>query len=437
MMGSEISSMVICGLAERKPAYVSTILIEVELEIPWIPEREVTMWHNRICGGNVDALFALLLCYLHNLRELRIQRPILIPMTSVIIGRLKASIVESISCDSSSFADFLLSPTEPISDDSFPFPPGLSNLERVIIDPATSASDIHPRHRLGDFARFASFSSLPSLQHLNGISLVSRKYNLDQTFTGFTGLRSIRLVNCSVAPEALCSLFAGIKALESFHYTPTTTTYMKDFRLGPVVEDLKRYAAHSLVRLYLRHSNIERRAEAWRYRAFEQLKKIDLDWKCLVHYELPSRPLSSSSSMLPSVTQNNANVTTVLPLSSNPATTLSSTPSTSNTTPVPNGLSRPKLHHPPLVDALPRSTESLKLVDMEGEANLETVRWIFFRLVMQRAARLPNLKIVIFVTPRRDCWLHAKDICGRAGLKFPSYGVERERKIRGLNFVYE
>ena len=386
----------------------------------------------------MDALFALLLCYLHNLRELRIQRPILIPMTSVIIGRLKASIVESISCDSSSFADFLLSTTEPIPDDSFPFPPGLSNLERVIIDPATSASDIHPRHRLGDFARFASFSSLPSLQHLNGISLVSRKYNLDQTFTGFTGLRSIRLVNCSVAPEALCSLFAGIKALESFHYTPTTTTHMKEFRLGPVVEDLKRYAAHSLVRLYLRHSNIERKAEAWRYRAFEQLKKIDLDWKCLVHYELTSRPLSSSSSMLPSVTQNNANIAAVLPPSSNAAAAaLPATPSNSNNTPVSNGTSKPKLHHPPLVDALPRSTESLKLVDMEGEANLETVRWIFFRLVMQRAARLPNLKIVIFVTPRRDCWLHAKDICGRAGLKFPSYGVERERKIRGLNFVYE
>ena len=394
------------------------------------------MWHNRTSNANVDALFALLLCYLHNLRELRIQRPILIPMTSVIIGRLKASIVESISCDSSSFADFLLSPPEPIPDNSFPFPPGLSNLERVIIDPATSASDTHPRHRLGDFARFASFSSLPSLQHLNGISLVSRKYNLDRTFTGFSGLRSIRLINCSVAPESLHSLFAGIQALESFHYTPTTTTHMKDFRLSSVVDDLKRYASHSLVRLYLRHSIIERKTEAWKYRAFEQLKKIDLDWKCLVHYESLPRPLSSSSTV-PLVTQDNTAVAAALTLSSSPSALTPAPNTASSTSQFPNGTSPPKLHHPPLVDTLPRSTESLKLVDMEGEANLETVRWIFFRLVMQRAARLPNLRIVIFVTPRKDCWLHAKDICGRAGLKFPSYGVEKEKKLRSLNFVYE
>ncbi|KAI4147480.1 MAG: hypothetical protein LQ340_005536 [Diploschistes diacapsis] len=417
-------------------------LIRYKLELPWIPDHEIGMWHKRISGGNVDALFALLLCYLHNLRELRIQRPILIPMTSVVIGRLKSSIVESITCDSSSFADFLLSPPEPLALDSYHSPPGLSRLERVIIDPAVSASDTHPRHRLGDFARFACFSSLPSLQHLNGISLVSRKYNLDQTFTGFSGLRSIRLVNCHVAPEALHSLFAGIRALESFHYTPATTSAQaKDFRLTPIVEDLKRYAARSLMRLYLRHSHIETRSEAWKYRAFEQLKKVDLDWRCLVHHEPPPRPSSSSAAApttLSSFKSSNFTVPAPLPPPSNPlAPTSAAAVALTSIPAAPTGAPPKKIHHPPLVDTLPRSIESLKLVDTDGEANLETVRWIFFRLVMQRAARLPHLKIVIFVTPRRDCWLHAKDICTRAGLKYPSYGVERERKIRELNFVYE
>lgn len=406
-------------------------------EVPWIPDHEVGRWHQKICSANVDALFALLLCYLYNLRELRIQRPLLIPMTSVIVGRLQASIVESISCDTSSFADFFLSPQEPIYENSFPTPPGLSRLERVIIDPATSAYDALPQHRLGDFARFAPFSSLPTLQHLNGISLVSRKYNLDQAFTGFSGLRSIRLVNCNIALEAFRSLFSGITALESFHYTPTAMT--KDFRLAPIVEELKRYASHSLVRLYLRHTRIEDRPEPWKYRSFEQLRKIDLDWRCVVYYGSAARPSSPSmpSAIMLSSANNSGAAYPAPPLTSQVNTV--STPALSSTNP-PAALTgaRPsKLHHPPLVDTLPRSTESIKLVDTEGEANLETVRWIFFRLVMQRAARLPNLKIVIFVTPRRDCWLHAKDICVRAGLKYPSYGVEKERKIRELNFNYE
>ena len=397
------------------------------------------MWHRRTWVGNIDALFALLLCYLHNLRELRIQRPILIPMTSVIIGRLKASIIESISCETSSFADFILASAEPASDTSFHSPPGLSRLERVIIDPAVSVTDAHPRHRLGDFARFASFSALPSIRSLNGISLVSRQYNLDQSFMGFSGLRSIRLINCHVAPEALRSLFAGTAALESFHYTPTTTTQAKLFYLTPVVEDLKRYAAHSLKRLYLRHNRVETRSEAWKYRAFEQLKKIDLDWRCLVYFEAPSRPQSSSSSSAaaPTALSNFDN----LRLESAPGLPYPSTTSNNSALAAPppalTGAPPPKFHHPPLIDTLPRSIESLKLVDMDGEAKLETVRWLFFKLVMQRAARLPNLKIIIFVTPRRDCWLHAKDICKRAGLKFPSYAVGRERINRELNFVYE
>ena len=402
-------------------------------EVPWIPCHEVEKWHGRILRGDVDSLFALLLCYLHNLRELRVQRPILIPMTSVIIGRLRASIVESISCETGSFADLLLQQPSWFDESPFPSPPGLSRLERVIIDPAVSLNDTHPRHRLGDFARFASFGSLPSLKHLNGISLVSRKYNIDHSFTGFSGLRSVRLINCNIASAALRSLLAGITALESFHYTPTVNASNREFSLTPVVEDLKRFASHSLGRLYLRHNYIETRSETWKYRAFELLKKIDLDWRCLVHYEAPSRPTSSGG---PSAA---SNVQSVTAITTAPPSVLPSTTSTSTNGPpsLITGVSLPKFHHPPLVDTLPRSTESLKIVDIDGEAKLETVRWIFFKLVMQRTARLPNLKIVIFVTPRRDCWSHAKEICTRAGLKYPTYGVDRERHLRDLNFVYE
>ena len=369
---------------------------------------------------------------------MRIQRPILIPMTSVTIGRLKASIVESITCDTSSFAEFLLTPPEPVNTEDYPYPPGLSRLERIIIDPAVSAVEAHPRQRFGDFARFASFSALPSLHSLNGISLVSRRYNLDQTFTGFSGLRSIRLIDCHVAPEALRSLFAGIKSLESFHYTPATAPQAKLFYLTPVIEDLKRYAAHSLKHLYLRHNRIETRPDAWKYRAFELLKKVDLDWRCTVYYEAPSRPPSSSSSAAEPLPVNMSD-SSYAGFNPGPSSTalLSSSASASNPSTSLTGAPPPKFHHPPLIDSLPRSTESLKIVDTDGEAKLEIVRWLFFKLVKQRTARLPNLKIIIFVTPRRDCWLHAKDICTRAGLKFPSYGVERERKIRELNFLYE
>ena len=394
-------------------------------EVPWICDGEVMSWYNRIINGHVDSMFALLLCYLHNLRELRIQRPILIPITSVIISRLKSSVArlpaildtETRTPATSPFASTSLANQLPSFECEHP--PGLSKLERVMIDPATCAEDMHLRSRLGDFARFASFSSFPYIQHLNGISLISRKYNLDQNFSGFAGLRSIRLVNCNIAPEAFRSLFAGIIALESFHYTPTED--VKEFRLTPVVEDLKKYASHSLTRLYLRHSRIECRSEAWRYRGFGQLKKIDLDWKCLVHYEAPAL---SAPTIAVSVQQ--------APISSSPLSNIAIAAS-KPLAPLSHG---PKLHHPALVDSMPKTIESVKVVDLEGEANLETIRWIFFRLVMMKGNRLPNLKIVIFVTPRKDCWIHAKDMCSRAGLKFPTYGVEKERKISGLDFVY-
>ena len=214
------------------------------------------MWKNQFTTYFPDARFAVLLCFLHNLRELRIKRLTTLPLTSVMIGRLKASIVDSICGSSSSRDDPIFMPSAQALS-AHPFPPGLSKLQRVIIDPAASMHESHIRHRLGDFARFASFSFLPSLQHLNGVSLISRKYNADQGLQGFSNLRSIRLINCNVAPKSFESLLSGITALESFHYTPTVER--KGFQLTPVIESLRRFAGHSLTKIYLRHKQTENR----------------------------------------------------------------------------------------------------------------------------------------------------------------------------------
>ncbi|CAF9919419.1 MAG: hypothetical protein GOMPHAMPRED_001805 [Gomphillus americanus] len=377
-------------------------------ENPLIMDGEVYSWYARIQDGHIDAIYALLLYYLHSLKELRIQRPLLIPMTSVMISRLKCSIVHELWNDNppdSSETYQIIAPEKPIQRQR---KLGLARLERVIIDPATCSDEVNLRNRLGDFARFASFAKFPDLQHLNGISLCSRKYTISQKFWGFSNLRSIRLMNCHIDPDAFRSLFSGIKGLESFHYVPTVDAQEST---QVVIDHLRQYAGHSLTRLYLRHSEVEMQSEAWKYRGFENLKRIDLNWNCLVHHETPKGLASSGASQS--------------------LTSLGPPPS-----PKKNAKELRKIHQPILVDLMPLSAESIKIVDLDGKANIEATRWLFFKL-LKRIGHFPDLKLIIFVTPRRDCWLHAKEICSRVNLKFPAYSCEREKRTSEIEYVYE
>lgn len=56
---------------------------------PFIPDGEASSWCTQIREGRIDALFALLLYYLHNLKEVMIDRPVLLPQTFVMISRLQ------------------------------------------------------------------------------------------------------------------------------------------------------------------------------------------------------------------------------------------------------------------------------------------------------------------------------------------------------------
>ena len=210
--------------------------------------------------------------------------------------------------------------------------------------------------------------------------------------------------------------------------------------LSQILDDLKRYAGHSLRKLYLRHNIIEARAEAWKYREFKQLKVIDLDWRCLVHiYEETGASTSNTSlaSKSSSILDGPSNVT-ASPAYIDGAAEFNPEPSIFGTPSSPRKAVKQdqKIQHPQLADLMPSTIESVKIVDIDGNAKLEDIRWLFFKLRMN-IRRFPKLRVIIFVTPRQDCWLHAKNICSQAGLKFPTYSCATEKRISDIHFVYE
>ena len=400
---------------------------------PSIPEAEASSWYKQIREGRIDALYALLLYYLHNLKEVRIDRPIFLPQTFVMISRLQRSIyqrrLDDRSCnthDGGPIRRLHLSKERL----------GLEKLQGIIIDPAEASDVIHRRQRLANFARFAVFSSFPEVRHLHGISLSSRKYNLDEDFSGFPKLESVRLVNCNIAPQSFRSLLSGVQNLRSFHYAPTIDVK----ELSKVLEDLKKHAGHSLTKLYLRHNVIEARSEAWKYQAFKQLKIIDLDWRCLVYFydeSVTSTVTTSSPNKAPKIHSEPSCINTAR-ISFDASAETTPEPSVYGTPSSPKKAIRQdqKIQHPQLADVMPSTIESIKIVDIDGEAKLEDVRWLFFKLRMN-LRRFPKLKVIIFVTPRQDCWMHAKNICSQAGLKYPTYSCDKEKRISGIHFVYE
>ena len=296
-------------------------------------EREA--WKVRIMQGDGEAIFGLLLTLLPHLTSMEIiQRP------EGLFMKMFKRIVE------------LQQPP------NIHVPQVLAKLTRIDTTPYYSEDDMAVVSA-NEFDYLSQYMLLPSMRTITGSHFKIDVGGDDQIFQwrhhpGISDVREINIDRSSVDGESITNLLRGVRALERFSFTfgfdiPTRPVHQS----RKIINGLKQYAKCSLSYLHLtsvRVGMITMQGDDVEYnlRCFEKLKQLQIDHTLLSHHDRPCLAPSSGKS------DQGCNCW-------------------------------PQR----LVDVLPASLESLKLV---GSVPSKRVRAFFAGFPELKAERLPKLR---------------------------------------------
>ena len=307
-----------------------------------VPEREA--WIVQIMQGNGEAIFGLLLTLLPHLTSIEmVQRP------EGLFMKMFKRIVEL---------------------QQSPHMQALTKLTRIDTTPYCSEEDMDVLSA-NEFNYLSQYMLLPSMRTITGSHFKIDINGDDQTFQwrhnpGISDVREINIDRSTVDGESITNLLRGVRALERFSFTfgvdvPTRPVHQS----RKIINGLGHYAKCSLSYLHLtsiRVGMITMQGDDLEYnlRCFEKLKQLHIDHTLLSHHDRPclapasgilAHKLKYRSRMLPDQGCN--------------------------------------CWPQRLVDVLPASLESLKLV---GSVPWKRVRAFFAGFPELKAERVPRLR---------------------------------------------
>ena len=326
---------------------VKAAAVECESEIinaiyqsPFIEILERETWKVEIMRGNGEATLGLLLTLLPCLTSmLLVQRP------EGFIMKMLKRIVE------------FQQPPQTHA------PQALTKLTRIDTTPYYSGDEMG-MVRANEFDYVAQYMLLPSMRSITGSDLDTVEEAEDQKFQwrhnlGVSDVREINLARSSVDGKSITNLLRGVRALEKFSFSCNACMYTRPvYQPRRIINGLKQYAKCSLS--YLRLTGIRGKFTVeiddleYDLRSFEKLKQLHIEHKLLSHHGRPCMAASSGKSSQCSGVSNQCNCW-------------------------------PQR----LVDVLPASLESLKLV---GSVPWKRVKAFFAGFSELKAERLPRLR---------------------------------------------
>ena len=303
-----------------------------------IPEREA--WKAQIMQGNGGAIFGLLLTLLPHLTSMVIeQRPegLLMKMFKRIVELQQRPHIHA--------------------------PQALTKLARIDTIPYYSMDDMTPAC---EFDFFSQYALLPSMRSITGSGLDTDIGGDDQSFQwrhnpGISDVREINIARSTVDGESITNLLRGVRALESFSLSCDADMYTRPvYQPRRIIDGLKHYTKCSLSYLDLtgirtEMITVEVGDLESDLRGFEKLKQLHIRHTLLGHHDRPCMAASSGKWDQCSGKSNRES----------------------------------SCWSERLVDVLPASLESLKLV---GSVPWKRVKAIFAGFSELKAERLPRLR---------------------------------------------